>query len=373
MQHMRLKEVIVAFIVLTGLLFSATNGSAARIAKMRQACGNCHTMHDSSAGGAVAVAADGSTKIGPQQALVNTTCSGCHKGDNAAGSMPYVFNVGVAPVYNPLAGTSHATLAGGNFYWVANGADLKGHNVDGIVATQATRTPPGGSKEFNSSTPLSCAGVNGCHGDENIASQIDSVWGSHHNNGAQPIDGLTIATSYRFLNGITGAEDSDWEYSLSSTVHNQYKGVDRTADNDIGNNQYTISHLCARCHGDFHSDKLVGDTGTAATAFQSPWIRHPVDIDMGDATGSEYTSYGGAGVNAYMVNTPLADDNVSDVTTMFSSVTLGGVGVGDAIITCITCHRAHGSPWDYTLRWNYQLWPGGPDEGGCYNCHAAKN
>jgi hypothetical protein len=74
-----------------------------------------------------------------------------------------------------------------------------------------------------------------------------------------------------------------------------------------------------------------------------------------------------------MVNTPLADDNVSDVTTMFSSVTLGGVGVGDAIITCITCHRAHGSPWDYTLRWNYQLWPGGPDEGGCYNCHAAKN
>ncbi|MCK4838726.1 MAG: hypothetical protein KAS94_07960, partial [Desulfobulbaceae bacterium] len=59
-------------------------------------------------------------------------------------------------------------------------------------------------------------------------------------------------------------------------------------------------------------------------------------------------------------------------TVVKSTVTLGGVGDGTAIITCITCHRAHGSPYDYSLRWNYKAWPGAT-AGGCYDCHTVKN
>jgi hypothetical protein len=93
---------------------------------------------------------------------------------------------------------------------------------------------------------------------------------------------------------------------------------------------------------------------------------------MGDATGSEYAGYGDGGAGIYNVRTPLASSTIPD--PIPGSVTLGGVGDGTAIITCITCHRAHGSPYDYSLRWDYKRWPGagGDNNGGCYDCHTVK-
>jgi hypothetical protein len=359
---------VVVFIVLTSLSFSIEKGWA-RTAAMQQVCGACHVMHDSLGGSAVVVAAYGppTTYLGPQQGLINKTCTGCHNGPNSNGSMPYVVNLSALPVYDPTAGTTHDTLAGGNFYWVALGNDLKGHNVDGVGASQAARTPPGGSLTFDATNPLTCAGAYGCHGDGSVG-QVNSIWGSHHDNGVAAIDGGSTVNSYRFLTGVTGFEDADWEYSLDSADHNQYKGVDRTADDDIGETLKSISHLCAKCHGDFHSGAYPA--GVSEANFGSdPWVRHPVDIDMCDAAGSEYLAYGGLGTNAYVVTSPLGS---LDVSAKLANVTLGGACDDKAIITCITCHRAHGSPNDFSLRWDYQAWPGG-GYNGCGDCHTAKN
>ena len=378
----------ISILLLTVFLY---DNSWARVAKMKEICSNCHTMH-SSVGGAgdthdiASGVADGvpGAVIAPQEGLINKTCSGCHNGKNSTGSMPYVIDLLTSgpPKYG-VTGTegiaTRDTLAGGSFYWVtiADGG-IKGHDVVGLNITQTNRTPPGGSKAFNdTTTPLTCAGTNGCHGDNAAGmSQVESIWGGHHANITGSVTGGTsAATSYRFLNGIDGFEDSTWELTVDSSNHNQYKGITRTGDDDLVANESSISHLCARCHGDFHNGDGT-DAGVigAAGSFGSPWVRHPVDVDMGPlaGAGTEYGSYGDGGAGIYNVRTPLASEDVSG---RLSSVTLGGSG-NNAIITCVTCHRAHGSEWDYSLRWKYYAWPDGSDTdayNGCGDCHTAKN
>ncbi|CAD7773786.1 hypothetical protein DMNBHIDG_00815 [Candidatus Methanoperedenaceae archaeon GB37] len=99
-----------------------------------------------------------------------------------------------------------------------------------------------------------------------------AIAGAHHGDDSclkpgsvdQSAQGADITTSYRWLGGIEGIEDPDWEWTATdgTTDHNQYKGVN-------GNSSYgdktTISYLCAQCHGYFHSD--IGS-----------WTRHPTDI-----------------------------------------------------------------------------------------------
>lgn len=356
----------------------AENVWAASLA-MRKPCADCHTMHDSSAGTGYATGYGASGRVGPQEALTRYTCSGCHSGTNAVDSRPYVVSFGSAPVYDKTGTEAgHNTLAGGNFYWVAgvSGDDLKGHNVKGINASQASRLPPGepgADRYFDDTNPLTCAGVNGCHGDDTVASQTGAIWGAHHGNTTGAVTGGTAAaTSYRFLNGIVGYEDPTYERVVSNVLHNQYKGASRASETTAGATE--IDFLCAKCHGDFHSG--AGNLGVAADGQFGgswSWLRHPVDIDMAPlaGAGTEYAGYGDGGAGVYNVRTPVAS---ADVSAVLSSVTLGSTS-NEAIITCLTCHRAHGSPWNYSLRWEYYTWPSGTANSynGCGDCHTAKN
>ena len=165
------------------------------------------------------------------------------------------------------------------------------------------------------------------------------------------------------LNGIAGQEDSDWEYSLSTTDHNHYKGIHRSDDSIAAT---SISSLCARCHSNFHNDSVGTDTGTASAGnFVSPWLRHPIDIDMNIGLGADF-GYGAG----YQVQTPVGSETIPDGTP--STVDTDGSDK-DAIITCITCHRAHGSPNHYSLRWDYMNWPAPGSYNGCFDCHSTMN
>ncbi len=323
-------------------------------------CSECHTMHYSQDGRVLTEWG----QEGPYEALLTTNCLGCHMGTNVGGLTPFVFS-SEAPLYGSTGTSAETnTLAGGNFYWVAQpGGDSRGHNVKGLVAADGTLSaPPGftgtgtaadGSRPGNGSWPsgqqVTCAGTYGCHGSHAETSLTSAVRGGHHNGlgGAITDPGDTPAGGFRMLVGIAGYEDAAWEYRPTSSKHNQYKGVDGVADNS------TISSLCARCHGQFHSGSSTG----------SPWLRHPVDYDMG-STGltSEYRNYGGEGVNAYRVDAPVASANVSQVVT---TVTFSG----DTIVACISCHRAHGSPNHKLMRWDYA----GTIGTGCAACHTSKD
>lgn len=331
--------------------------SGTAVAKVTGPCSNCHTMHYSQNNSILPEWDEG----GPHQALLTTDCVGCHTGINSGNAdwdTPFVTDAN-QPTYGDT-GTEGDTLAGGSFYWVASDSSA-GHDVAGLT-TSGPATPPGfedGRTAADDSSPgsdwgenkLTCAGTYGCHGTHYESSQTRAIHGAHHGNlgGARTSPGYSPAAGYRFLVGIEGYEDSDWEFQPDAGNHNQYKGLNSPETTDTS----TISSLCARCHGQYHSN--VTDSVSGA----SPWLRHPTDYDMSN-TG-EYANYGGSG-NAYVPAVPVASETV---TTVKSNVEFNN----DTIVTCVTCHRAHGSPYYKAMRWNYS---GSVNGGLCTECHSSK-
>ena len=355
---------------MAGLVLSPLTGEAA----VSGQCSGCHTMHNSQAGNALAYTVDATGAHSPDSipnpALLVSDCVGCHTGTNtgsgsATNTTPYVFTPSASVSYG-ATGVSGNTLAGGNFAWVA-GDHRTGHNVvsvPGVVQDSPLGVSPPGwpatpvRQAIDVNIGLTCAGTNGCHGDYTVTSEMPAISGSHHNGVNGATDGSDLFNSYRLLNGIAGYEDPDWEYQPTSTAHNQYKGEVRSQGSDVtGNN--TISGLCGQCHGDFHSG-----AGTASGSF---WIRHPTDFDM-TGLGGEFASYNTDG-STYSVVAPLASSTVTSVIS--SGVLTGG---GKAIVMCLSCHRAHGTPYGSMLRWDYKGWPeNGLASNGCDICHTTKN
>ncbi len=301
----------------------------------------------------------------PVRGLLNTTCSGCHQGTNIGGVIPYVWDSSMPAYGQTGTEASTNTLAGGSFFWVANGFEATGHNVDGIAAqdSRLLDTPPGGT---DLGGRLTCAGTNGCHGDRSEGDEFLAMFGAHHGQESSGWkDGSSVANSYRYLLGVQGGEDPAYEFRPAGNAHhNKYYGQDRSSDADSTG---TISSLCGGCHNDFHH----GTNEISAGSFGSDaWLRHPTDFDMArTGSGSEYSLYnGGTGTaNPYSVITPVATSSTtSDLnTTVFSSS-------DDAIIMCLSCHRAHGSPFDASLRWDYKAWPAS-GYNGCMVCHTSKD
>ncbi len=352
-------------IIFMALVLALPQGSWARV---QGACSDCHTMHNSQNGATIYA-------NGPYRALTKGDCVGCHTGTNSgSNNIPYVLD-NSQPNYGTF-GISGNTLAGGNFYWVKNGDDTTGHNVEGIanVDQNIGMTPPGWNSGFNANGQiapngwdhqLTCAGVYGCHGKHEEVDDFADIRGAHHADDST-IDGSTVGTSFRFLYGIKGIEDSDWEYQPTSTEHNQYYAVNRTDVSSMPSDTATINYLCAECHGDFHSG-----TGVSYTGSGSPWLRHPSDFALSSASGAGYTDYPGpfGTKGTYWPGAPLGSDLTGGV---LSTVTFSGT---DDIVLCISCHRAHGSPYADLLRWDYnncKASSGNGSECGCFACHTNK-
>jgi len=393
------------FILLTLLLLCGTNSWSAVTGQ----CSDCHTMHNSQDGVSV-VATLG-------RSLTKGDCVGCHTGDNGVdpGNIPYVTNSSVeyGPDYDGSGALVNASgtnsLAGGSFSTMA-GNDSYGHNVVGISGQDSTlgQTPPGwiastfpandggGTDPVGDinggvatwSTQLTCAGTNGCHGSHTNPDDFADIRGSHHGDD-DVIDGTTVAKSYRFLRGILGLEDDDWEFSVSETDHNQYYGVNRTSTATPVTDSQTISYLCAECHGLFHSnDGTTAGSGIIhnGTVIDNvnPWLRHPTDFALlSTDSGSEYRSYAAAdgtlassaGITAaYNYIAPLASEVV---TSVISNPFSGGVANPSDVVTCLSCHRAHGSAYGDMLRWDYTAMvastSSGFDNKGCFACHTTKD
>ena len=373
----------VMFLTLFSLILIA--GSAYAI---QGVCSNCHTMHNSQNG--ATMTADGS--LHPQ--LLRASCVGCHTG--GAGETGEKNSFGAPIVYHTTAPTGQGggkTLAGGDFYWVhQTGGDTKGHNVSGIASEDQLIggnapgfTPPGwdpaATPGFNNdgkvngggadwgTTQLTCAGTNGCHGTHAAAGDT-AIIGAHHGNangthnnaggggGAGSAD--TIGNSYRFLSGIYGLEEADWNWGETNALHNEYYGVAAPGSRDMGTtygNKHTISYSCAECHGFFHS-QIAGSSGGG-----SPWLRHPTDVVLPNS--GDYMGY-----TTYSVEAPIARPAV--LTSSNSTVT-----PGTDIVACVSCHRAHGSPEPDILRWTYANMVAGNggsySNTGCFTCHRGKD
>ena len=340
-----------------GLVCSLPTLSMARV---KGVCANCHTMHASQLNNGIGAFSNGTQT--PNGVLLVNNCYGCHGGDGTARldgttGAPLVIVSG-APTYNTL-------LPGG---FLLKGADEKTqHSIPDIAGMAAGLTyPPGwvdggengrGATQWNTTT-LVCGGTNGCHGDPTQADQAKSVSGIHHK---------ATALGYRGLKGISGAE------SVSYNVeHNGYSGIAHLGD---ANNTNTISSLCAQCHEDFHN--LAAGAGDVLNA-SGAWIRHPTDfaLDSANLTNDAYTSmarniqvpigkvFAGAGMNLEINSTEAADFDAWPTTV-------------NGVVICLSCHRAHGSPYNDLLRWTYEgmvaSTTGNQAGEGCFRCHSTKD
>ncbi len=400
-------------LILSSTLFLLT-WSTLCLASVTGPCSNCHTMHNSQGGTdfrTVTYTDDEGVEqtetYGVKGALTIGGCVGCHTGDNsntttgaaAVGGMgnvspiPYVMSY-AEPTYGPeytaadTLRTGVTTLAGGNFYWVATGGGAdptKGHNVTTDSLAPWDMNAPGlntatstyQTTEFSSGvgTMLTCAGTMGCHGvrtGDGMDDDYASLSGAHHGDDTT-IDGSTVAKSFRFLKGINGVEDSDWEYTVTSTDHNGYLAQARSEADSMTDSGTTISSLCGQCHGDFHS-------GTSTINDGGAWLRHPTDYALPTGDGSEYTAY--ARVTDATADPGTGIYNIVAPVGLASPVT--GEVTSGAIVTCISCHRAHGSPYADLLRWEYTNTDGnggisageplnGADNNGCFACHTEKD
>jgi len=378
-------KIFIATIVSGATLLAYSVASAA----ITQQCGYCHTMHNSQDGvaflsglapqdGAGSPAA--STLNG---ALLRWDCVGCHSGDNTAASIdsgngvPKVQRTGGAPNYvngDDAAGTANNSLAGGDFYYVTQD-DTYGHNVDVLTGGSADgtlTTPPGWDNGLGTgingggavwTEQIRCSGTYGCHGDHNQADAFSAISGAHHGDDGT-VDGSTVGKSYRWLDGIVGKEDADWEWTRQASDHNQYLGEDRpkSAAGDAVSSTETISYLCGQCHGKFHNSN-AGTADDGITNTDDAWMRHPSDYDMANtADTAKYNAYPGTGgsitARPYSTATPVAS---ADVTATLATVNLQLASADDtAIVTCLSCHRAHASPYADIVRWDYA--------GDCFAC-----
>lgn len=382
-----MKKWLILSILIFGLIFIQSNSS---FSVVHGPCVNCHTMHNSQAGAPMNW--DGSST--PNETLLRGGCIGCHgRGTNNNiefdGTTPQVLH------------TNAIDLAGGNFAYITGaksqdssdlGAtkDTVGHNVidlgDGFkedtIPQNANSYPPG--DEFGNygngltRDTFTCAGKFGCHGDRTTEGSFAAIRGSHHvndsvlkfgtiNEGAQ---GGTTGLSYRFLKGVKGGEDSDWQATVAANDHNEYKGaINRGSEGTISTPAGgTISGLCAECHGNFHGTGS-GDIGTG-----SPWLRHPTDIVLPNDASKEYQYYngcaGGGAKCTYSIDAPVARATIPN--SVSSELTPGN---DDSIVMCLSCHKVHASANADILRWNYEdiNAGGGSENARCFICHTTKD
>ena len=328
-------------------------------------CSNCHTMHNSQDNSPMNFddpnTAGVDESLTPNKSLTRRTCAGCH----AQG--------GVSKIVDGIPQIRHndsSDLAGGNFAYMLgdNGgeaSDAKGHNVIDFGNVDDILTyPPGGYSNMPDVEDLTCAGVYGCHGtpfDYGASDPMASIAGSHHTNDST-IDGSTVGKSYRFLYGVVGLEVADWQ-NTDSSHHNEYKGASTPSDLSHSADcthchwgslpaDSTISDLCTTCHVAMHT---IDDGGDGV------WIRHPFDTVIPNT--DEYAAYTSYNIDA-PVGRVIVPDTPSDVVTP-----------GTDVVTCLSCHFAHGSNYPDLLRWDYsQIGAGGGSSGeGCLICHSSKD
>ena len=274
------KSVIIGSLVAGAFLLPAI--ASAGVATGR--CDKCHTMHASQ---------NGVTATPNQQLLIGSGCIGCHaEGAVANSSVNGKGGTKNAPQVDDPSGWAGTSLAGG--YFTRAGSDWDGqHNVSGLTnadtvfGTGLTQIP--GNAAIGTMARITCED---CHRSA-----------GHHTDGG-----------YRMLSygatAVAGTEPANYGVSINRAAA-EYDGT-------------TMNGFCDSCHPDFH-----GTVGDAEVGSYGSWIRHPVNITLGQADAA--TAGKGASIDYVSAYTTGPADHQS-VTPISAT----------SQVMCLSCHLAHG-------------------------------
>jgi len=270
-------------------------------------------------------------------------------------------------------------LAGGNFFWVQT-EDSKGHN---IFATNPENDLVNGAP-FDTGPAAGCGWDGSCHRNFHLTNDLgmpglqgrqgctkchmltddmddDDPKGFHHADDSNLVVGSETADDdgyFRFLkghqagagHGVCGIEDNDWEASPSSSDHNEYLGFSgsKTSAGSLSVLGHTMTGFCCGCHGNKHISQDAG----------SKWIRHPSGAVLcPDGLGDCEL----AAKITYTPQAPVSRPDLSGYVEDPPTNDTGAVAPDTDMVMCLSCHRAHGSPYPKMLRWE--------PVSGCDDCH----
>ncbi len=366
---------IVAYLTFCLCLFINSLGWAL----IRGQCTDCHLMHVTD-------------RLAPLESagfLLKKDCVGCHmdQGDETiVNGVPIVLNL-KEPVY-PTDNSEKGVLAGGNFYWLIFATDGNrhqyGHNCFWIGGKPDVdpkyKVAPGseGSRRAECGPchqTLTTFGCESCHQTNHHEDKFD-------------LDNPTLDNPFRFLSPpvpdspnpsvrawskkhqylnarLYGMPDDDWEQTLSSHDHNEYAGNPMGKDEE---DLISMNGFCRGCHQNVHK------VSPGERSRFSPWLRHPSGVPLPADKKRDaylYNTPDKSHVGPYDPLVPVARNEVDLLQTYEPS---WEIVPGRDQVMCLSCHRAHGSPYGKLLRWDYSTCNAGyPDpECGCFVCHSAK-
>lgn len=342
------------------------------------ACDGCHTMHNSSGGQPMT---SKGLPVGSGNAYLlmgsdsSSTCLLCHASSLATDG----YRVATSPV--PPQGSPPLQLTpGGDFAYlqksyswvnsvtgqtVTSPGDAHGHNIvagDFFYFQDSTNTTaPGG---VYPSAKLGCISCHDPHGGYRLTSatagtvekptpgnKSKPIWSSG-SYGALPTSTEAVGV-YRMLGGIGYAPKSfpndpfvnDPPVAVSPAIYNRQESASATRV-AYGRG---MSEWCENCHGSLqhasYPNATVGNHpyGNAAKLSQTTVDTYNAYIATGNLTGTFTTAY-----NSLV---PF-EEGITDLSALAADTTATtGAALSDNV-TCLTCHRAHASAWDYATRWN---------------------
>lgn len=353
--------VLVAAVWVAGMTSTAYAFHSGGVAE----CSGCHSMH--------APASDPLLVKGDP----SSTCLNCH--ERAGDTGPSSYHVSTAPADMPNGVPPKQRGPGGDFGWVKktygyvlrgtatqDKGETHGHNIVavdfGYVADPTNTTAPGGTM---TAADLGCPS---CHNPHSKARRLnDGTLVTPNRNQGQtyapimgsgsygliPPSGLAAGV-YRILGSTDHVAFDNTSFpgspvAVTPSTYNRTEAVTqtRTAYGFSNSGTYTPwGSWCATCHTDMHS---------------SNGYVHPTDQALGSDLANNYNAYlktgdlTGTTTTSFNSLIPFFEET-SDVATLAlhaknNDTYLNGPTSADRV-SCLSCHRAHASAWEFGLRWN---------------------
>jgi predicted CXXCH cytochrome family protein len=321
-------------------------------------CAGCHTMHGAS---------NSSLLVGSD---ASSACLSCH--ENPADTGPSSYHVSTAAPATGWTGLPLHRTPGGDFSWVKktftwlDGTTKienqeHGHNIvaldQGYTADTTNTTAPGGGTAAFSASQLGCQSCHDPHGTVRRLSDgtyartgAPIIASGSYDNSPEPAAGQAVGV-YRLLRGLNddsqGPTFKDAAIAVAPSTYNRTEASTQTrvAYGATGSN--TWGSWCGTCHSEMQT-ATGGKHG------------HPADENLGSTIATNYRKYVKSGdltgdnVNGFLSLVPFVEGTGDFATLKGHAKNNDSVLTGPANadqVSCLSCHRAHASGWEFGLRW----------------------